>query len=382
MKKYLVIIFLAYASISCVREKVDPNAWKQTVKATISSTQTLVWDKNDTIALFRGNDFAAPFYVSEGIGTADGNFTRNAADPEDAKTRISTVAFYPYSKDITITAQNKITFNLPVDQVYGKKEKVLLGHVLDPEAREITLKSRLGYVHIPLTGVNDATVSSIVFKSLDNKPITGKITIGIEVGSITFAQGATSEVTLNVPNVKLSDSEPTIFELALPNHIISSGYMIVITSPDGQSMTIKNEKSITVTEDRTLKLDPIVYRPSRFGDDRVDHIVDECTIPGAYLLEGERDIREVMMDVYNEDAVYNSAGVFRIQNYADQQVLLFTGITPEKAVGEQVYISVGGNHDATKSLAKSYSTTVVKVQDDMRWLYTPGKAVLILQAED
>lgn len=384
MKKYLVIIFLACTAISCVREKVDPNAWKQTVKATIVSTQGLVWDNHDTLALFRGNDFAAPFFVSEGMGTKEGNFTRYAADPEEVRTRISTVAFYPYSKDITISPQNKLTVTLPSQQQYGKRVKALLSHVLDPEAREIQMKSCLGYIQIPITCKTSAEVSSLTFRARNDKPITGKVVYGIDGGSITFVSGSSvPEVVLSAPNVKLSASEPTIFEIALPTHSITGGYEIVITSPNGESMSVKTDANISVVQDKITTVDPIEYKPSRYGDMRVDYVIDECTLPGVYLLgaDGE-DVTKVVMNPAEEDAVYNSAGVFRIQNYGAQQVLLFSGITPEKALGDQVNLTIGGNHSAASTLEKYYFPTLVKIQDDIRWLYAPGKAVFILQAED
>lgn len=304
MKKYILLFALAaFSFVSCSKEDQTPLeeeiAVKNSVNApaviharTEANTQTgtktmwnenlkVLWNANDSIAVFNGNNQTIIYRFMGADGDAEGDFEIVGGGGTASQFNYA-YAVYPYSSSVNIDPDSlKITMVLPATQAYqansfGRRANTMVAArgPITPEDMNFEFKNVCGYLRLRLYG-DDVTVNSISIQGQLNEKIAGNATIKQAVGglpSITMGSDASTLIKIVCPTpVTLGTTAETAteFNFVIPPVTFSRGFKILVDGVSGEAngQCVKSTSStvnITRNVRRNMAALKVVLEPTQF----------------------------------------------------------------------------------------------------------------------
>ena len=290
MKKYIILFALAALSFaSCSKNDQTPLeediAIKNSVNApaviharTETNTQTgtktmwgenlkVLWNANDTIAVFNQTQGAFLYRFKGADGATEGDFEIIGGGGGGTSQFNYAYAIYPASSNMNVAGDgSQITLVLPANQTYkansfgrGANTMVAARGPVTEEDMNFEFKNVCGYLRLKLYG-DDVKVSSITLQGILNEKIAGNATITQAVGglpSVTMGSDAGSMIKITCPTpVTLGSTAETAteFNFVIPPVSFSRGFKIFIEGISGESngQAVKSTSS-TVTISRNVR---------------------------------------------------------------------------------------------------------------------------------
>ena len=304
MKKYIILFALAaFSFVSCSKEDQTPLeeeiAIKNTVNApaviharTEANTQTgtktmwnenlkVLWNANDSIAVFNGNNQTIIYRFMGADGDAEGDFEIVGGGGTASQFNYA-YAVYPYSSSVNIDPDSlKLTLVLPATQAYkensfGRRANTMVAArgPITPEDMNFEFKNVCGYLRLRLYG-DDVTVNSISIQGQLNEKIAGNATIKQAVGglpSVTMGSDASTLIKIVCPTpVTLGTTAETAteFNFVIPPVTFSRGFKILVDGVSGEAngQAVKSTSStvnITRNVRRNMAALKVVLEPTQF----------------------------------------------------------------------------------------------------------------------
>lgn len=247
MKKLLFAIALLGMAASCTLNEFDKvqKSGKNTISV-VAGEQTRmaiatdddvtfkhIWEKDDAIAVFDGQNAVKYEIVGEG-GDVKADFTGDALK-EEAPYPV----FYPYSEDNIdiyeqVNLQNIFRYDFPTEATYQDGEHVIGGHVMYGfcDGGSVDLKNVCSFIRISLSAQELSYLDAIQIHAVGGEAIAGPAMIGIDeygVPTFEFDESARKrDVDYSTFTVKFDSSRwitagGTSFYVALPPVELSKG---------------------------------------------------------------------------------------------------------------------------------------------------------------
>lgn len=325
MKKLLVFMAtMALGLVSCQKQELEVEVESKDTfdasievlntptKTALTPNKTVVWSADDHVAIFRGSTVADE-YVASAASVGNSNVKLEPVETDTPPTGDFTagtemscnVAYYPYSKDLSLSGAPLEDGNaymsgtyyidnvvLPRVQTYTpntfSKGAFPMVAVTETEAdRNLKFKNILGVLKLQLTGTQ--IVRSIEIKGHFGEYLSG---IGRIVAftdnwdpMVIIEQG--SSVVLHCDEgVQLDELKATEFMIALPPVFFSDGFTAVVTDVDGNVYNLSTNVANEVKRSAILVMPPVSL-------DGIEPDVDD--IYGAY----EWEYLDVLTGIYD-----------------------------------------------------------------------------------
>lgn len=298
--KFLVVFFTTLAFVGCQTDILtsepelpstqyefiaSTEIFNPETKTSLTSENTIVWNKGDKLAIFQGANIPDTYQVKDDCqGKSEGAFSLVNDNSGDINGEFvsgmeipANIAVYPYDKDIrcsgvTISDETKTSAYtisnviIPANQVYtedsfpqGAFTMVAVTESLGDH--NLKFRNVLGALKLQLCGT--CTVKSIEIKGNNEEIISGRGYIsaynGDLVPDIKLTDNTSAVITLNCADeVTLNVSEPTSFIFALPPIEFNNGFTVSVIDKDGGRTSITANAPNTIQRSRILKMPVVV----------------------------------------------------------------------------------------------------------------------------
>lgn len=294
--KFLVVFFTTLAFVGCQTDILtsepelpstqyefiaSTEIFNPETKTSLTSENTIVWNKGDKLAIFQGANIPDTYQVKDDChGKSEGAFSLVNDNSGDINGEFvsgmeipANIAVYPYDKDIrcsgvTISDETKTAAYtisnviIPANQVYtedsfpqGAFTMVAVTESLGDH--NLKFRNVLGALKLQLCGT--CTVKSIEIKGNNEEEIAGLAEIivqkGTKVPQISTLTKASKSITLDCGNgVSLNSLEPTEFMIAIPPTSFIGGFTITVIDTEDNKMPIKAYASNEIQRSTILKM--------------------------------------------------------------------------------------------------------------------------------
>ena len=314
MKKIVIsVIMMALLLLGCQKQELElervftasVETFHPATKTALTPDRTVVWSKNDRIAIFEGNTLASEYAIKDAsVGKSEGTFVKvmSTGDVFYGGTEIpGNVLFYPYSDGLMlsrITAKdNKVAYSvsgvlLPKIQHYvagsfSNGSFPMIAATETIEDNNVSFKNILGAMELKLSG--SLAVRSVMVKGNDGEILSGSASVSTFFNDVaptitmTSSDEASKTVILDCgqAGVQLRKSEVTKFIISLPPTSFAKGFTVTITDMAG-----KEHALVTEVANPVLRSSILVMPEVALGDGSEDDEPDvEIPAEGDYLDE-------------------------------------------------------------------------------------------------
>lgn len=221
------------------------------------------WTANDRISLFDSNTQNLEYKFDGETGDSEGTFSMVNISGGTGSSLTSNYVVYPYSKDIQIVADGKITTTLPSEQHYaensfGVGDNTMVAVTQNTDDTFLTFKNVCGGLKFQLYG-DDVTVKSVILLGNNEEKIAGNGTITVaynEAPIVKMADDATTTITLdcseNGVKIGATADEATAFWMVIPPVMFENGVTVVV-KVNGKVFTQIIDKQLSI-ERNVVKL--------------------------------------------------------------------------------------------------------------------------------
>lgn len=346
----------------CQREPLDDKrdadnyyasveAFSTNSRTSIDEGNKVVWSGEDCIAIFENLSSGQAFQILDSfVGKSSGEFsqveglmTKGTSSVIDA-----VLAVYPFHEDLIVNSVGSGSYAIsgivfPSEQKYSAgsfaDEAFPMAGIVHTDNRNITFRNIGGVLKLRLLG--DYSVSRITLTGNSGEPLSGPADVFMDsngMPTVVMSDEASESVTLLcAPAVQLDPVEVTEFYISIPPTDFKSGFTVLISDVDGNSMQKISVKSNVVGRSVIHSMPQFIFDPSipyestenyiELGIGEFSEIVsyDETTgrlalsYVGAYMPEFKSGKAFVMPEEYLFD-------IRVIEDYSvtDQEVVLNT----------------------------------------------------------
>lgn len=223
-----------------------------------------VWSAGDMVSVFYKTQGHECYRYSVATGSISGTLIWHQGAKNDEPVD-GVVGVYPYSETTAIRRDGTINYVILPGQSYakdrfGEGSSLMIGR--SENSPQLYFKNMMGWVKITLTGT--ATISEITFKGNNNEQLTGLAQIKSDAVVLT-GNDAGDSITLDCDaGVKLS-SAPTTFFIALVPQTFAKGYTVTVVDNTGKCMTLKTDKTISISRNTVMPMSVEEYKPDSGG---------------------------------------------------------------------------------------------------------------------
>lgn len=235
-------------------------------KTSLNLSGNVLWKTGDQVSIFNVSTINQQYQVTDqSDGKTSASLYQVTPPGFVAGTDLPTnIAYYPYSASNEIAKSGSdyvITVSLPSTQNYaensfGNGSFPMAAVTEDGSDMNLKFKNVLGGLKLQLTGTD--VISRIVVSGNNNEILCGDATITANNAStptIVLSDDTKTSVTLDCGSgVQLNSETPTLFIIALPPMIMTSGFTIDIYNPVGGTQQIKSTRSQTITRSALLAM--------------------------------------------------------------------------------------------------------------------------------
>ena len=215
-----------------------------TKTALYSDGKTIIWQTNDKISIFDGNENQA-FALKTGAGTNSATFEGTASEA------VTYTAIYPYQQNATLSDGKVTNVTLPATQkaIEGGIDPTAALMMAQSENTSLQFKNVVGYVKVK----PNFDCSKIVLRSGSASEYlagTGTLTYNSDVPTFDFTTSKSHSITLE-GNIESGKT----YYIAVPTTQLTAGWTISFTTSDGSNVyTRKSKKDITFTRNKVINL--------------------------------------------------------------------------------------------------------------------------------
>ena len=235
-------------------------------KTSLNLSGNVLWKIGDQVSIFNVSTINQQYQVTDqSDGKTSASLYQVTTPGFVAGTDLPTnIAYYPYSasNEIAKNGSNyEITVSLPSTQNYaensfGNGSFPMAAVTEDGSDMNLKFKNILGGLKLQLTGTD--VISRIVVSGNNNEILCGDATVtasNTTTPTIVLSDDTKTSVTLDCGSgVQLNSETPTLFIIALPPMIMTSGFTIDIYNPVGGTQQIKSTRSQTITRSALLAM--------------------------------------------------------------------------------------------------------------------------------
>ena len=305
------------------------------------------WTANDRISLFDSNTQNLEYKFDGETGDSEGTFSMVNISGGTGSSLTSNYAVYPYSKDVQIAADGKITTTLPSEQHYaensfGVGDNTMVAVTQNTDDTFLTFKNVCGGLKFQFYG-DDVTVKSVILMGNNGELISGNATIKAaydENPILTMADDATTTITLdcgeNGVKIGATADEATAFWMVIPPVTFEKGVTIKVKDMEGKVFTQTIDKQL-LTERNVVKPMSAVKAVMTERDD-----VEIIGIPEEELNGWEEGflVNDEIFFVVSEDSVGGTIAYFNKlnQNFEDGLLIEYDSVGIIKQIHDHEYI--------------------------------------------
>lgn len=242
---------------------------------TYLSSNSVLWEDNDEVSVFNGNDVNDLYQVKSGTGgktTAVLNKKRSG-NGEATVSFDANVAYYPYGSNVKYAKEgtyHSLNVTIPSEQHYlpGSFARCAMPMVAVTGSKaesELKFKNLFGVLKLQLTGSN-MTVKSITIKGNKKEKLSGDATVAIYQNgytAVSFGSGGNEAVKLVCNNVKLDETTPTEFYITLPPMVYRSGITVLVETTE-RTIKMSTNKMLAINRSKVKSLDARAVTPDRY----------------------------------------------------------------------------------------------------------------------
>ena len=284
MKKVFILAVLTILPLACQKNEINPvkedapvfYASFDETKAGFNynsgaKTYSHYWDLNDEVAIFpKGNKYDK-YHITNASGGVLEMVSAHEGNPEyNTGIFAFNVAVYPYSAVYRDGGESlgimKVYVNFPTDSPYFDASSPVYGYenllMAFSEDEHLSFKSMIGWLKVSLKG--DFAVKNIRITGNNNETVAYS---GMQYNYNDsyhrlgyLGAGSTYKyrnLRFQAPYPVLSTSSYTDFYIALPSVTLSKGYTLVITKDDDSTITLVNNASAAIQENKVTPTAPI-----------------------------------------------------------------------------------------------------------------------------
>ena len=291
MKRIICFGILAALTFSaCQQENFEPvedlgfsatiEEFEGHTRTSLTTGNSVVWSKDDMIAIFKGYSTPSQFKVSSSsAGSTTASFSEVSSNTKGGSIP-SNVAVYPYDDEMECSfiqeSSNGNAYEIsdvvfPAEQIYskgsfGNRSFVMAAVTNGTKDKKLKFRNVSGAIRLKVKGKQ--TITAVVISGEAGEIIAGKATVTAYAdGSAPMVgefEDGSGSVTLNCgEGVQLSQSVATEFIIALPPTTFSQGFTVTLFSADGKTSEHSTDKSNTVGRSKILNMPEILFgRPS------------------------------------------------------------------------------------------------------------------------
>ena len=214
-----------------------------TKTALSSDGKTIIWQTNDKISIFDGNE-NHPFALKTGAGTNSATFEGTASEAG------TYTAIYPYQQNATLSDGN-VTLPATQKAIEGGFDPTAALMMAQSENTSLQFKNVVGYVKVK----PNFACSKIVLRSGSaSEYLAGTGTLTYNSGDPTFNFSESNSKSHSITLEGNIDSLKTYY-IAVPTTKLTAGWTISFTTSDGSNVyTRKSKKDITFTRNKVINL--------------------------------------------------------------------------------------------------------------------------------
>jgi thiol-disulfide isomerase/thioredoxin len=277
-----------YAGGSRIIATLGEEATKTVLSPGQNGVSSILWSEADELAVFLdGKSQAIPFQLTEGAGTKQAVFKGGGSGS-------SYVAFSP-SKMVSSLVGDNVRINLPLEQAYqeGTFANGVYPMLASDSSPNLTFSNLASILRLSITGKHKVT--RIVFRPAQSSiKVCGQATASVTNKQLNVTSNGKDSLVLTVPEVQLSQTEPTDFYLVLPPQTYTGGFTVrVYTNERYMDKTLASD--FTLVRSQMHKADAFVFQPS--GLDVSTSLKGSGTDNDPFLVESLEDL------VFLRDAV-------------------------------------------------------------------------------
>lgn len=257
MKKYSVMLLSAVFALTACNKDITPEGQSENIsqKYPVFSTEmeeltktefgegySVVWTKDDYVAVFNGNTSLLQYKAR------NGGYTHTELEPVGesgvAGSPISAnVAFYPYSSAVTCSeVEGNFTINASLAQIqkykqnsFGAGASPMMAIASADDPRKFSFKNIFGCLKLQFTGTE--TVKRITVRGNNGEALCGDISVsmtadGKPVCTLNQETAQTSVILDCGEGVVLNNDAPTPFYISLPEGEYSKGITVTVELAD------------------------------------------------------------------------------------------------------------------------------------------------------
>lgn len=243
-------------------------------KTSLNSSNSVVWSRNDMIAIFQGNTMPSLFQVpSASTGSTTATFEEVVSDKRGGAIPAN-VALYPYSSSLECSFQQNSAGNkyvidnvvFPEEQAYQKTSFangafVMAAVTKDLKDKKLKFRNVSGALRLKVKG--DVTLKSIAINGNSGEILAGDASVtvsGDAAPSVKMFSGGSKIVILDCESgIRLSETAAVEFIIALPPTIFSKGFTVTLIDTEGNHSEHKTQKTNTVNRSKILNMPEIVF---------------------------------------------------------------------------------------------------------------------------
>lgn len=310
MRKLIIILSIA-VFFGCQKQEPDEiflpeqlsaslENFKQESRTAMNPDRQVVWSKDDCVVFFCGNDIAVKYQVTDAsAGQSKGVFSLVENNGDDSSSSIEiphTIAFYPYSEELSISASVNGAYDiagvvLPPTQAYAEdsfaNQMFLMTAITESKTDQnpyLDFRNVLGAMKLQIKG--NLIIKSIMVEGSGAEKLSGAATVTVysdrTIPNIRMSAEASTSVTLDCGDgVLLSETDITSFIIALPPVVFENGFTVTVTDAAEKTHTFSANVANTVLRSSILVMPEIILT-----DDIEGGYVDEygiCHGPGVNI---------------------------------------------------------------------------------------------------
>lgn len=243
---------------------------KDATKTIMDESNNILWSESDQIIAFMKSSYGHTYQVKPSfVGKSYADFSMvssgNGNDLSAGNEWEHNVVYYPYSENIECLksgANYALEVNLPAEQTYVPDSFAngSMAMVAVSENNNITFKNVLGGIKLQLKGTQKVT--SIKIEGKNNEKLSGTAVVTAYTDgtkpTISMSSSASTSVTLNCKDgVQLNESTATNFIISLPPVGFITGFNVIITDSENNTITLETHETNTILRSSLLKM-PVV----------------------------------------------------------------------------------------------------------------------------
>lgn len=275
MKKQTIWIVGTLALLmacACQREVRQPEGTEFTPETLIGYMETetkayldqldVKWETGDKISVFSSGHHES-YKLNKGANTTVGHFQKGGNEGT-APNLPGRYAFYPFTKETTLSEDGAILYGLPSHQKHVPNlscQLPMVGYNSNVKDVDVRFFNVCGILSLSLVG--NATIKTVVLKGNGGELLHGqtRVTPTSNGCSAQMVSGGSS-LTLECDGVTLKEDVPTEFRFVLPPTDFKSGITVLIYDNQGNCMEKSSKKALSVSRSMIEPMQTLSFVPT------------------------------------------------------------------------------------------------------------------------